>query len=123
MIAELDPEGLEARSLQRQKKKPKGQFTSEGPLWVASLYGHNKLCGYQNATFPLGVYGCIDTFSCKILFLFVCHLNSNPLAVGKMYLQYLFKTEMLLRNLRVDNLPQVECRNICNEYQSDDGVC
>lgn len=102
MIAELDPEGLEARSLQRKKKKPKGQFTSEGPLWVASLDGHDKLCGYQNSTFPLGVYGCIDTFSRKILFLFVCHSNSNPLVVGKMYLQYLFEAEMLPRNLRVD---------------------
>ena len=102
MIAELDPEGLEARNLQRKKKKPKGQFTSEGPLWVASLDGHDKLCGYQNSTFPLGVYGCIDTFSRKILFLFVCHSNSNPLVVGKMYLQYLFEAEMLPRNLRVD---------------------
>lgn len=102
MIAELDPEGLEARSLQRKKKKPKGQFTSEGPLWVASLDGHDKLCGYQNSTFPLGVYGCIDTFSRKILFLFVCHSNSNPLVVGKMYLQYLFEAGMLPRNLRVD---------------------
>ena len=102
MIAELDPEGLEARSLQRQKKKLKGQFTSEGPLWVASLDGHDKLCGFQNSTFPLGVYGCIDTFSRKILFLFVCHSNSNPLIVGKMYLRYLFETELLSRNLRVD---------------------
>ena len=102
MIAELDPEGLEARSLQRRKKKLKGQFTSEGPLWVASLDGHDKLCGFQNSTFPLGVYGCIDTFSRKILFLFVCHSNSNPLIVGKMYLRYLFETELLSRNLRVD---------------------
>ena len=76
MIAELDPEGLEARSLQRRKKKPKVQFTSEGPLWVASLDEHDKVCGFQNSTFPLGVYGCIDTFSRKILFLFVCHSNS-----------------------------------------------
>ena len=102
MIAELDPEGLEARSLQRRKKKLRGQFTSEGPLWVASLDGHDKLCGFQNSTFPLGVYGCIDTFSRKILFLFVCHSNWNPLIVGKMYLRYLFETEMLPRNLRVD---------------------
>ena len=101
LMAELDPEGLEARNLET-KKKPKGQFTSEGPLWVVSLDGHDKLCGYQNATFPLGVYGCIDTFSRKILFLFVCHSNSNPLVIGKMYLRYLFETEMLPRNLRVD---------------------
>ena len=82
VMAELDPEGLEARNLETKKKKPKGQFTSEGPLWVVSLDGHDKLCGYQNATFPLGVYSCIDTFSRKIHFLFVCHLNSNPLVRG-----------------------------------------
>ena len=89
MIAELDTEGLKARSLQRRKKKPKGQFTSEGPLWVTSSDGHDKLCG-------------IDTFSRKILFLFVCHSNSNPLIVSKMYLRYLFEIDMLPRNLRAD---------------------
>ena len=39
VMAELDPEGLEARNLQRKKKKVKGHFTSEGPLWVVSLDG------------------------------------------------------------------------------------
>ena len=53
VMAELDPEGLEARNLQQKKKK--GHFTSEGPLWVVSLDGHDELCGYQNSTFPLGV--------------------------------------------------------------------
>ena len=67
-MAELDPEGLEARNFQKKKWKPKGNFTSEGPLWVVSLGGHDKLCGFQNSTFPLGVYGCIDTFSRKVLF-------------------------------------------------------
>ena len=102
VMAELDPEGLEARNLQQKKKKKKGHFTSEEPLWLFSLDGHNKLCGYQNSTFPLGVYGCIDIFSQKILFLFVCYSNSNPLVLGKMYLRYLFESEMLPRNLRVD---------------------
>ena len=94
VMAELDPEGLEARNLQRKKKKVKGHFTSEGPLWVVSLDGHDKLCGYQNSTFPLGVYAGIDTFSRKILFLFVCYSNSNPLVI--------FESQMLPRNLRVD---------------------
>ena len=81
VMAELDPEGLEARNLQRKKKKVKGHFTSEGPLWVVSLDGHDKLCGCQNSTFPLGVYAGIDTFSRKILFLFVCYSKSNPLVI------------------------------------------
>ena len=99
MMAELDPEGLEARNLQQKKKKKKGHFTSEGPLRVVSLDGHGKLCRYQNSTFPLGVYGCIDTFSHKILFFFVYYSNSNPLVIGKMYLRYLLESEMLPRNL------------------------
>ena len=102
VMAELDPEGLEARNLQKKKKKPKGNFTSEGPLWVVSLDGHDKLCGFQNSTFPLGVYGCIDTFSRKVLFLNVCYSNSNPLLIGRMYLKYLFDTEMLPVNIRMD---------------------
>lgn len=60
VMGELDPEGLEARNLQRKKNKVKGHFTSEGPLWVVSLDGHDKLCGYQNSTFPLGV--CIRRY-------------------------------------------------------------
>lgn len=102
MMADLDPEGLEVRNLQKRKKKAKGNFTSEGPLWVVSLDGHDKLCGYQNWTFPIGIYGCIDTFSRKILFLFVCTSNSNPLVIGKMYLQYLFETKTLPRYWRLD---------------------
>ena len=45
VMAELDPEELEARNLET-KKKPKVQFTSEGPLWEVSLDEHDKLCGY-----------------------------------------------------------------------------
>lgn len=92
MMAELDPEGLEARNFQRKRKKAKGHL---GLLRLVSLDGHDKLCRYQNSTFPLGVYGCIDSFSCKVLFLFVCYSNSNPMIIGRMYLQYLFETEVL----------------------------
>lgn len=85
MMAELDPEGLKARNLQRKGKKAKGHFSSEGVIWRVSLDGHDTLCGYRNSTFPLGVYGGIDTFSYKVLFLFVRYSNSNPIIVGRMY--------------------------------------
>ena len=68
---DMDPEGLEERNVQKKGRK-KRPFTS---LWLVSLDGHDKLCGYQNWTFPLGVYRCLDTFSRKILFLFVCFSN------------------------------------------------
>ena len=41
-------------------------------------------------------------FSCKVLLLYVCYSNSNPLLIGRMYLKYLFDTEMLPVNLRMD---------------------
>jgi len=39
VMAELDPEVLEARNLQRKNIRPTGTFTSGGPLWVVSLAG------------------------------------------------------------------------------------
>lgn len=79
----VDPDGIEARRVDKKVKKKKKPFTSNGPLWVISLDGHDKLCGYQNSTFPLGVYGCLDTFSRKILFLFVYFSNSEPTIIGR----------------------------------------
>ena len=62
ILADLDPDGVSSRKLQKRKIREKGNFTSKGPLWVVSVDGHDKLCGYQNWTFPLGIYGFIDTF-------------------------------------------------------------
>ena len=62
ILADLDPDGVSSRKLQNRKIREKGNFTSKGPLWVVSVDGHDKLCGYQNWTFPLGIYGFIDTF-------------------------------------------------------------
>ena len=102
VMKELDPDGLEDRSLKKKAKRRKKPFVSDGPLWLLSLDGHDKLCGYQNWTFPLGVYGCMDTFSRKIVFLLVFFSNSDPNVIGKRYLKYLFKIKMLPNALRVD---------------------
>lgn len=67
---ELDPDGLEVRGCVGEKRKrKKGNFTSKGPNWVHSLDGHDKLMGYQNSTFPLAIYGCLDTASRQFLWL------------------------------------------------------
>ena len=71
-------------------------------MWVASLDGHNKLCDYQNSTFPLGVYGCLDTFYRKVLFFFLCFSKFEPELIGKNYLKYLSKSKLLPYFLRVD---------------------
>ena len=47
VMYDLDPQGLEARSVGAKKRKPegpKGHFTTKGPNFVHSADGHNKLC-------------------------------------------------------------------------------
>eukprot|EP00794_Sanderia_malayensis_P008459 gene8459-9364_t len=70
MMTDLDQEGLAARGgVGKKKHRRKGNFTSLGPNWVHSLDGHDKLMAYQNSTFPIAVYGCLDTASRKLLWL------------------------------------------------------
>ena len=78
------PKGLEARGpVGKKKTNPKGSFTTKGPNWVHSLDGHDKPMGYQNRTFPLAVYGCIDTASRKLLWLRIWVTNSDPKVIGR----------------------------------------
>jgi len=79
------------RRLENKKKATKGHFTTNGPNWVWSLDGHDKLMGYQNSTFPLAIYGCIDTASRKIVWLRVWNTNSKPELIGKWYYEYLLE--------------------------------
>ena len=59
----LDPDGIGNRKVSEKRKKKKQPFVSDGPDWVNSFHGHDKLMGYQNWTFPVALYGCLDTFS------------------------------------------------------------
>ena len=99
VISEFDPEGLETRGgIGGKQKRKKGHFTTRGTNWVHALDGHDKLMEYQNSTFPLAIYGCIDTASRKLLWLKVWVSNSDP----KWYLEYLYETRLMAAMLRVD---------------------
>ena len=106
LLTEADPEGLEQRRPGFKKKKKKSHFVSRGPNWVLSIDGHDKLMGYQNSTFPIAIYGCIDTSSRKILWLRVWASNSKPELIGRLYLEYLFISRSLPRYLRMDRGPE-----------------
>ena len=58
--------------------------------------------GYQNSTFPIAVYGCMDTCSRKMLWTKVWVSNSNPDINGRFYLEYLFKLRIIASKLRLD---------------------
>ena len=52
--------------------------------------------------YPLGVYGCLDTYRRKILFLYICYSNSNPMFIGRKYLKFLAGVKTLSRFIRID---------------------
>ncbi|XP_066922251.1 uncharacterized protein [Clytia hemisphaerica] len=111
----------------QKKKRVKGHFVSNGPNWVHSFDGHDKLMGYQNSTFPLAVYGCIDTASRKILWLKIWTSNSDPKLVGKWYLQHIIETKRISNMVRLDkgtetgDLAAIHCflRSRCDENLED----
>ena len=57
--------------------------------------GHDKLMGYQNSTFPLAIYGSIDTASRKILWLKIWTGNADPKRIARWYLEHLYETGQL----------------------------
>ena len=57
-MEDVDPNGLEHRTVGKKSKREKGSFTSEGANWVFSFDGHDKLMGFQNSTFPIAIYSC-----------------------------------------------------------------
>ena len=102
VMYELDPEGLESRAVGARRKKTKGCFSSKGPNWVHSVDEHDKLMGYQNSTFPLAIYGCLDTCSRKLLWLRIWTSNSDPDLIGRWYLEYLYESKAMASYIRMD---------------------
>ena len=98
----LDPEGLKNRVPGNKKKKKKGNFPPAGPNFVHSLDGHDKIMGYQNSTFPLAIYGCIDTCSRKMLWIKVWVTNSNPIYPALWYVEHLRTSMVMPQHLRLD---------------------
>lgn len=107
VMYELDPEGFEARGgVGAKRQKAKGHFTSKGSNWVHSFDGHDKLMGFQNSTYPLAIYGCIDTASRKILWLKIWTTNSDPKVIGRWYLEYLLETRSIAHMIRLDKVKE-----------------
>ena len=102
MLCNLDPNGIENRKVSKKRKKKKQPFVSDGPDWVYFFDGHDKLMGYQNWTFPVAVYGCLDTFSHHMKFIFVWNSNSDPQIIGQQYIKHLYLTRRLSNFVRLD---------------------
>jgi hypothetical protein len=102
LMFDIDPDGLAARQPGAKKKKPQGHFITLDPNWTYSLDGHDKLMGFQNSTLPLVIYGCVDTASRKLMWLKIWTSNSNPIFIGKWYIEALLESHTLPHYLRLD---------------------
>ena len=103
LMYDTDPDLLENRQPGLKKKQRTKHFTSNGPNWILSVDGHDKLMGFQNSTFPLAIYEGVDTFSRKLLWLKMWITNSRPEFIGnKWYLEYLFESRKLPDFMRMN---------------------
>lgn len=104
VMSDLDSNGLAARGgVGAKKARPKkGNFSSKGPNWVHSLNGHDKLMGFQNSTFLLAIYGCLDTASRKLLWFRVWNENCDPQLIACWYLEHVVETKVIAAMIRVD---------------------
>ena len=64
--------------------------------------GHDKLVRFQNNTFPISIYGAIDTASRKILWLKAWSTNRIPELVARWHFEYIFKTKVIPNYIRID---------------------
>ena len=130
-MVDVDLPGLEARRPGVKAKRKKGNFVSIGPNWVWSLDGHDKLMGYQNSTFPIAIYGCIDTASRKLLWLRAWVSNSRPELPARWYFDYLYETRQLPNYIRMDKGTEtgilatihVYLRSLQDDVSSDEEAC
>ena len=85
-----------------QRRKKKGHFTTKGVDWVHSLDRHCKLMGHQRFTFPLAVYGCMDSASRKLFWLRVWTDSCDPKLVARWYFDYLYERRIIASIIRID---------------------
>ena len=56
----------------------------------------------MKSTFPLVVYGCMDTASRKLLFVRIGAGNLDPKGIGWWYFEYLYQSKMIASMIRLD---------------------
>ena len=99
---DANPNLLETRRPNARKKKPMTNLLTKGTNFLHSIDGHDKLLGFKNHTFPLAMYGAIDTASRKILWLKLWIRNSDLKRIGKWYIEYLYSTKQMASIMRMD---------------------
>lgn len=78
ILREIDPEGSELRRAHRLKRR---KYHNPGPNYAWHCDGYDKL-----KPFGFPIHACVDGWSRKILWLYVCRSNNQPDNIAKYYL-------------------------------------
>ena len=94
LLKQLDPRGVEARSLNRLIRR---QYQVKGPNYLWHIDGYDKLKKYG-----IAIHGCIDGYSRYIVWLEAYTTNNDPQVIGGYYITAIHKREGCPRIVRAD---------------------
>ena len=115
-LREVDPAGVERRCRYRLARR---EYYAPGPNWIYHVDGHDKLKRYGFA-----VYGGMDGFSRKIVWLYIATTNNNPEVIAYYYLKSIEKFGFTATLIRADNGTEAcimeDCHKFLRYKHSDD---
>ncbi|XP_013415563.1 uncharacterized protein LOC106177367 isoform X2 [Lingula anatina] len=115
ILREVDPEG---RKLRIRRALNRRVFKSQGPNWIWSVDGNDKL-----QFFHIYIHGCIDTFSRKILWLHANTTNKDSKVVAKYFFDTVKTLKVCPNRTRSDpgteNVDLIECQMFLRRNSSD----
>lgn len=94
ILAALDPEGTEIRRARRLRRRA---YFSKGPNFIWHMDSYDKL-----KPFGIGINGCIDGFSRKLIWLNAYFTNSDPKVIGGYYIEIVEQVQGCPRIVRAD---------------------
>lgn len=116
----IDSDAVEARSRYRLKRRV---YTVPGPNYIWHADGHDKL-----KRFGFAIYGAIDGYSKKIMWLTVATTNNNPEVMAHQYLTCVEKKGFIPTFMRTDRGTEVIIMEDFHvalrvNYNNDDDDC
>lgn len=88
----MDPEGIELRRKRRLKWRI---YSIKGPNSVWHIYGYDKRSRYG-----ITIHGCIDGFSCQIIWLKASVSNKNPNIIAHHYIESIKKIRSVSKTFK-----------------------
>ena len=97
----LDEDGVSSRIPGKKHRRKEGYITA-GPNFIWSTDGHDKLSAYG-----FKIYGAVDAYSRKVLWIYCGNANRSQFAVAKQYVDTVKSTGFYPRFLRFDHGAEV----------------